>query len=153
MRETDLSTQAPSPESVSDTDYLTRFQAPSESDDDAADDVSDPTGVLAPGELASLLDSQLQISSDTAPEQHPSDEGDAELLAAALPVAGTPLDNLLLQCGQGTQVEALPDMDTLLGQHVDLSSVRKIGEGTFGEAFKARPLLYPQSIVNPMTCT
>jgi hypothetical protein len=31
----------------------------------------------------------------------------------------------------------LPDMDTLLGQHVDLANAGKIGEGTFGEAFKA----------------
>lgn len=148
MRETDLSPQAPSPENVSETADLTRFQAPTESDDDAADgDSSESTAELAPGELASLLESQLQLSSDTAPEQHTSDDGDAELLAAVLPVAGAPLQNLLLQCGQGSQVEALPDMDTLLGQHVDLSSVRKIGEGTFGEAFKARPLLYPPNSV------
>ena len=32
-------------------------------------------------------------------------------------------------------VERLPSMDELLGRHVDLASVRKIGEGTFGEAF------------------
>ncbi len=32
-------------------------------------------------------------------------------------------------------VERLPSMDELLGRHVDLGSVRKIGEGTFGEAF------------------
>ena len=28
-------------------------------------------------------------------------------------------------------------MDALLGRHVDLAAVRKIGEGTFGEAFRA----------------
>jgi hypothetical protein len=28
-------------------------------------------------------------------------------------------------------------MEQLLGQHVDLAQIRKIGEGTFGEAFKA----------------
>jgi hypothetical protein len=32
-------------------------------------------------------------------------------------------------------IEQLPSMDALLGRHVDLASVRKIGEGTFGEAF------------------
>lgn len=30
----------------------------------------------------------------------------------------------------------LPSMEGLLGDHVDISNVRKIGEGTFGEAFK-----------------
>ena len=29
-------------------------------------------------------------------------------------------------------------MEALLGRHVDMRAVRKIGEGTFGEAFKAR---------------
>ena len=32
----------------------------------------------------------------------------------------------------------LPSMEALLGRHVDMCAVRKIGEGTFGEAFKAR---------------
>lgn len=32
-------------------------------------------------------------------------------------------------------------MDELLGRHVDLSKVKKIGEGTFGEAFKAGNLV------------
>ena len=31
----------------------------------------------------------------------------------------------------------LPSMDDLISQHVDLSKVKKIGEGTFGEAFKS----------------
>lgn len=39
------------------------------------------------------------------------------------------------------EVEALPSMDELLGQHVDLQKVRKIGEGTFGEAYKVRSAL------------
>ena len=34
-------------------------------------------------------------------------------------------------------IDALPSMDQLLGQHVDLAQLRKIGEGTYGEAFKA----------------
>jgi hypothetical protein len=33
-------------------------------------------------------------------------------------------------------------MDALLGQHVDLAKVRKIGEGTFGEAFKAGGVVF-----------
>ena len=32
-------------------------------------------------------------------------------------------------------------MEKLLGQHVDFSKVKKIGEGTFGEAFKAGNLV------------
>ena len=35
----------------------------------------------------------------------------------------------------------LPSMDELLGRHVDFSKVKKIGEGTFGEAFKAGNLV------------
>lgn len=34
-----------------------------------------------------------------------------------------------------TDITTLPSMDTLLSQHVDLAQVRKIGEGTFGEAY------------------
>ncbi|KAL4446368.1 hypothetical protein ABPG77_003175 [Micractinium sp. CCAP 211/92] len=49
----------------------------------------------------------------------------------------TPLQQLLVLCGQETDPELLPSMDELLGRHVDLKKVRKIGEGTFGEAFKA----------------
>ena len=36
----------------------------------------------------------------------------------------------------------LPSMQQLLGQHVDLGGVRKIGEGTFGEAFKAGGVVF-----------
>lgn len=38
--------------------------------------------------------------------------------------------------------ERLPSMEQLLGQHVDLSRVQKIGEGTFGEAFKAGGVVF-----------
>ncbi len=51
-------------------------------------------------------------------------------------------------------MDALPSMEVLLGQHVDLTSVRKIGEGTFGEAFAAGGLvlkvicaLYPACVL------
>jgi hypothetical protein len=39
------------------------------------------------------------------------------------------------------ELESLPSMDELLGRHVDLAKVKKIGEGTFGEAFKAGNLV------------
>ena len=58
-----------------------------------------------------------------------------------------PFDQLLRLCGQhssssdndddDTGASSLPSMDELLGRHVDLSKVKKIGEGTFGEAYKA----------------
>ncbi len=38
-------------------------------------------------------------------------------------------------------MDTLPSMEALLGRHVDLTSVRKIGEGTFGEAFAAGNLV------------
>ena len=34
-------------------------------------------------------------------------------------------------------------MEELLGRHVDLTAVRKIGEGTFGEAFCASDGKFP----------
>lgn len=37
----------------------------------------------------------------------------------------------------------LPSMEELLGRHVDLTAVRKIGEGTFGEAFRASDGKFP----------
>ena len=41
-----------------------------------------------------------------------------------------------------TDAEALPSMDELLGQHVRLKAVKKIGEGTFGEAFKGGDVVF-----------
>jgi len=34
-------------------------------------------------------------------------------------------------------VAALPSMEELIGQFASLAHIKKIGEGTFGEAFKA----------------
>ena len=39
-------------------------------------------------------------------------------------------------------VEALPSMEQMLGQHVKLRSVKKIGEGTFGEAFMGGDVVF-----------
>ena len=44
----------------------------------------------------------------------------------------SPIEQLLGLCGQGT---CEISMDALLGTHVDISAVKKVGEGTFGEAF------------------
>ena len=41
-----------------------------------------------------------------------------------------------------TDVEKLPSMEQLLGQHVKLKTVKKIGEGTFGEAFKGGNMVF-----------
>ena len=46
---------------------------------------------------------------------------------------------LLLQ----TNVHSLSTMAGLLRQHANLTSIRKIGEGTFGEAYKADQVLLP----------
>jgi len=48
------------------------------------------------------------------------------------------LDMMLVECGQPLDPTRLPCLDALLREHVDLSQVRKIGEGTFGEAFKGQ---------------
>ncbi|KAK9813057.1 hypothetical protein WJX72_008207 [[Myrmecia] bisecta] len=54
----------------------------------------------------------------------------------------TPLQQLLKLCGQELITDKLPSMTDLLGQHVDLTQIRKIGEGTFGEAFKAGKVVF-----------
>lgn len=41
-----------------------------------------------------------------------------------------------------TDIEALPSMEQLLGRHVKLKGVKKIGEGTFGEAFKGGDVVF-----------
>lgn len=41
-----------------------------------------------------------------------------------------------------TDIEALPSMEQLLGRHMKLKSVKKIGEGTFGEAFKGGDVVF-----------
>lgn len=49
-------------------------------------------------------------------------------------------------------MDALPSMEVLLGRHVDLASVRKIGEGTFGEAFAAGDLVLKVLCVFSQQC-
>lgn len=41
-----------------------------------------------------------------------------------------------------TRVEELPSMDALLQQHTNVEGVRKIGEGTFGEAYKGGGVVF-----------
>ena len=53
-----------------------------------------------------------------------------------------PIQQLLSLCGQTTDINATMSMDDLLGKHVDLSMVKKIGEGTFGEAFAADDIVF-----------
>lgn len=53
-----------------------------------------------------------------------------------------PIQQLLSLCGQNTDIHATMSMDDLLGKHVDLSMVKKIGEGTFGEAFAADDIVF-----------
>ena len=45
------------------------------------------------------------------------------------------------KCILQTDERSIPSMEALLEQHIDLSRVRKIGEGTFGEAFKGGSLV------------
>lgn len=54
----------------------------------------------------------------------------------------TLVEQLLALCGQCTQVESTMSMEELLGKHVNLGQVKKIGEGTFGEAFKADDIVF-----------
>ncbi|KAK9844834.1 hypothetical protein WJX74_007444 [Apatococcus lobatus] len=51
--------------------------------------------------------------------------------------ANTPLDQLLQLCGQAGESGRLPSMGCLLGRHLNLKGAKKLGEGTYGEAFKA----------------
>ena len=54
----------------------------------------------------------------------------------------TAVEQLLALCGQPTNIESTVSMDGLLGQHVNLDLVKKIGEGTFGEAFRADNIVF-----------
>ncbi len=47
----------------------------------------------------------------------------------------------MLRVVQG-DIEGLPSMDELLGEHVDLKTIEKIGEGTFGEAFRSGSVVF-----------
>lgn len=53
-----------------------------------------------------------------------------------------PLQQLLTLCGQHSAVDSIVTMEELLGKYVDLSTVRKVGEGTFGEAFRAGDVVF-----------
>lgn len=47
-------------------------------------------------------------------------------------------------CWRPTQIDEdlIPSMDELIGKHADLRSIRKVGEGTFGEAFKSGSMVF-----------
>ncbi len=54
-------------------------------------------------------------------------------------------------------VAALPSMEELIGQFASLAHIKKIGEGTFGEAFKAdqvqaSPHVPPFLLLTTMPC-
>eukprot|EP00887_Chlorella_sp_A99_P001644 scaffold8.g1644.t1 len=124
---------------------------PEEADEEAAADAVAVEGLRA------QLEEKLALVEGSAAEEPegavPVESGQpaavasvaADLQAATWEAAEeelAPLEQLLALCGQEGSVEALPTMDALLGQHVDLSKVRKIGEGTFGEAFKAGRVVF-----------
>eukprot|EP00798_Chlamydomonas_sp_ICE-L_P014639 gene14639-20675_t len=53
----------------------------------------------------------------------------------------TPMQQLLEVCGQNVDLDQIPSMDELIGGQAELKKIIKIGEGTYGEAFKyAGPL-------------
>ncbi|GMH33792.1 hypothetical protein BSKO_01626 [Bryopsis sp. KO-2023] len=52
-----------------------------------------------------------------------------------------PMDHLLNTCNQKVDEKKLPSMRAVLEEFVDLKQIEKIGEGTYGEAFKYRDLV------------
>ena len=118
---------------------------------------------LAPGDDENVEDHESQILSDllespkSAHRDPREEDDDASVLdeqtpkpskrhgdvssieGPKTPTQETPLQRLLRFCGhdEDSGEGNLPSMDELLGRHVDLTKVSKIGEGTFGEAFKA----------------
>jgi serine/threonine-protein kinase haspin len=87
--------------------------------------------------LAKELEARLTISSGGGSGNSGEEKEEVSPQFSEL----APLEQLLRLCGQEAEFESLPSMDELLGRHVDLSKVNKIGEGTFGEAFKAGNLV------------
>ncbi|GBF88054.1 hypothetical protein Rsub_00766 [Raphidocelis subcapitata] len=77
-----------------------------------------------------------EAEAEAGEEQAEEEEG-AEAAAAA--GALTPLQQLLSVCGQGTDAGSVPGMEQLLGDLLDLKRVTKLGEGTYGEVFRAPP--------------
>ena len=45
-------------------------------------------------------------------------------------------------CDPQVDTDKIPSMSDLLEQHASLKAVKKIGEGTFGEAFKAKDVVF-----------
>ena len=91
------------------------------------------------GQLSTLNGYQLAVATEEEACEHDTVQHLASLAEEpSPPQTVSALEQLLALCGQGGG--ALPSMEALLGRHMDLASVRKIGEGTFGEAFKARRL-------------
>lgn len=43
---------------------------------------------------------------------------------------------------QAGEADRLPSMESLLGRHVKLEGAKKLGEGTYGEAFKAGGIVF-----------
>ncbi|KAK9864831.1 hypothetical protein WJX84_011707 [Apatococcus fuscideae] len=54
----------------------------------------------------------------------------------------SPLQQLLQLCGQAGEAGQLPTMEALLGRYVSLEGAKKLGEGTYGEAFKAGGIVF-----------
>lgn len=53
----------------------------------------------------------------------------------------SPQERLLNECGQTLDTDSIPDMESFLSSEFNLDQVKKIGEGTFGEAFKVDNLV------------
>ena len=71
-------------------------------------------------------------------EEEEEDEEDEDEPADAK-AARTPLQQLLAVCGQSTDTGAVLSMEELLGGLLDLKRIVKLGEGTYGEVFRAPP--------------
>ncbi|KAF5840645.1 hypothetical protein DUNSADRAFT_16018 [Dunaliella salina] len=54
----------------------------------------------------------------------------------------TPLQQLLQVCSQSVDTSQIPSMDAFIGAQADLRKISKIGEGTYGEAFKHNKIVF-----------
>ncbi|KAK9801322.1 hypothetical protein WJX73_003144 [Symbiochloris irregularis] len=91
----------------------------------------------AAADLASDLEARLQISPDASVDQLQGTDLQADEAAVEIRDVAptTALEGLLHLAGQQAESDSLPTMDKLLSRFDGMQSVRKLGEGTFGEAY------------------
>ena len=106
-----------------------------ESDQDLDDDVKNILDDIQEKHKNPLMTPRLEDAFEAKLKIHSDFNTPPKLDVSLL----SPIEQLLGLCGQSTDEVS---MDALLGTHVDISAVKKVGEGTFGEAFRVGDVVF-----------